>query len=236
MAWWYALLVVIGLALVAGLAFLAALVATRDVRKPLRLVTEEAEGASTAAAVEVVPLSGPPEVKRLTAAVNRLAGQSSRAQRAEQSFLLSVSHELKTPLTSLRGYGEGLKDGALEPADAGEVIVAESSRLERFVQDLLDSARFGRSEFSVRRRAGRPGEPRARRRRAPRVAARDFGVELRSEGDVLRGRARRPRPCRPGRLEPGRERGALHAGWGHGHGRGRAGRISRRGHRARAKR
>ena len=107
----------------AGLGLLASLLALRGVKKPLRLVTEEAEGASVAATVEVVPLSGPPEVKRLTAAVNRLAGQSSRAQRAEQSFLLSVSHELKTPLTSLRGYGEGLKDGALDPATAGEMIV-----------------------------------------------------------------------------------------------------------------
>jgi two-component system sensor histidine kinase BaeS len=151
MAWWYALLVVIGLGVVAGLAFLAALVATRGVRKPLRLVTAEAVGATSAAAVEVVPLSGPPEIKRLTAAVNRLAAQSSRAQRAEQSFLLSVSHELKTPLTSLRGYGEGLKDGALDAATAGDVIVTESSRLERFVQDLLDSARFGRGEFAVKK-------------------------------------------------------------------------------------
>jgi signal transduction histidine kinase len=151
MAWWYALLLAIGLFAVAGLGLLAATLATRGVRKPLRLATAEAEGASAAAAVEVVPLSGPPEVKRLTAAVNRLAAQSSRAQRAEQSFLLSVSHELKTPLTSLRGYGEGLKDGALDAATAGKVIVTESSRLERFVQDLLDSARFGRGEFTVKK-------------------------------------------------------------------------------------
>lgn len=151
LTWWYALLVVVGLAMVAGLAVLATLLATRGVRRPLRLVTEEAERAAAAAPAEVVPLSGPPEVKRLTAAVNRLAAQSSRAQRAEQSFLLSVSHELKTPLTSLRGYGEGLKDGALDAATAGEVIVAESGRLERFVQDLLDSARFGRGEFVVKK-------------------------------------------------------------------------------------
>ena len=152
MAWWYALLVVVGLGSGrTGLRSSPPSSRRAASSKPLRLVTQEAEGASAAAAVEVVPLSGPPEVKRLTTAVNRLAAQSSRAQRAEQSFLLSVSHELKTPLTSLRGYGEGLKDGALDAATAGEVIVTESSRLERFVQDLLDSARFGRGEFTVKK-------------------------------------------------------------------------------------
>ena len=151
--WWLAGLFVAGLLVVAGFALFVSTIALRGVDKPLRLVADEAESACSGGDAAPAPLVGPPVIRRLTQAVNRLVARSSRAQRAEQSFLLSVSHELKTPLTSLRGYGEGLKDGALDAATAGDVIVTESSRLERFVQDLLDSARFGRGEFTVKREA-----------------------------------------------------------------------------------
>ena len=77
----------------------------------------------------------------------------TKAQEAEQSFLLSVSHELKTPLTSVRGYAEGIADGTVKPAAGATVIGAESSRLERLVGDLLDSARMRKSAFAVRREA-----------------------------------------------------------------------------------
>jgi len=66
---------------------------------------------------------------------------------------LSVSHELKTPLTSISGYAEGIGDGTVKPPEGAAVIGAESSRLERLVGDLLDSGRMRKSAFTVRREA-----------------------------------------------------------------------------------
>ncbi|MBA2296736.1 MAG: HAMP domain-containing histidine kinase, partial [Actinobacteria bacterium] len=66
-------------------------------------------------------------------------------------FLLSVSHELKTPLTAIRGYAEGLREGVLPAEEAAATIVRESQRLERLVGDVLDLARMRKAEFSVRR-------------------------------------------------------------------------------------
>ena len=65
----------------------------------------------------------------------------------EQQFLLSVSHDLRTPLTSIHGYALAIADGTAPDADAAaEVILAESRRLERLVADLLDLAHLdGRS-------------------------------------------------------------------------------------------
>ena len=49
-----------------------------------------------------------------------MADQLARARGAERSFLLSVSHELKTPLTAIRGYSEALDEGVLTPERGGE--------------------------------------------------------------------------------------------------------------------
>ena len=79
----------------------------------------------------------------------RMSGELARAREAQRSFLESVSHELKTPLTSIRGYAEAVGEGAVQPAEGSAVISAEADRLERLVRDLLDLARFDRAEFSV---------------------------------------------------------------------------------------
>jgi signal transduction histidine kinase len=80
-----------------------------------------------------------------------MAEKLARARAAERDFLLSVSHELKTPLTAIRGYAEGAAEGALDATEAATTIVREARRLERLVQDLLELARLNRSEFAVHR-------------------------------------------------------------------------------------
>jgi signal transduction histidine kinase len=54
-------------------------------------------------------------------------------------------------LTAIRGYAEGLGEGAFTPDDAARTILVEARRLERLVRDLLDLARINRREFSVGR-------------------------------------------------------------------------------------
>ncbi len=90
-----------------------------------------------------------PEFVQLATAINAMAAALARARGQERQFLLSVSHELRTPLTSIRGYAEAVLDGTAEdPASAAGVIAAESRRLERLVQDLLDLARLDADRFS----------------------------------------------------------------------------------------
>jgi two-component system sensor histidine kinase BaeS len=85
----------------------------------------------------------------MAGAFNDLAEQLARAREAERSFLLSVSHELKTPLTAIGGYAEALREGAVSADDAAETIGVEAERLGRLVGDLLDLARMNTTGFSV---------------------------------------------------------------------------------------
>jgi signal transduction histidine kinase len=93
------------------------------------------------------------ELAGLARALNGMAAQLGYAKNLERSFLLSVSHDLRTPLTSIAGYAEALGDGTLVTAEeqhrAAEVIRAEARRLERLVADLLDLARLDAHEFSA---------------------------------------------------------------------------------------
>ena len=96
------------------------------------------------------PPAADDELADLSRAINSMAGALERSRGLEQQFLLSVSHDLRTPLTSIRGYAEAITDGATDdPQAAARVILAESRRLERLVRDLLDLAKLDARSFSL---------------------------------------------------------------------------------------
>jgi two-component system sensor histidine kinase BaeS len=100
-----------------------------------------------------VQVDGDGEVAEVAAAFNDMAAGLERAQGEQRAFLASVGHELKTPLTTVQGYTEALLDGTVDdPAERRRSLVlvhAETVRLARLVQDLLDLARLGRGQFAV---------------------------------------------------------------------------------------
>jgi two-component system sensor histidine kinase BaeS len=93
------------------------------------------------------------ELGDLAAAINTMGEELQAARGHERAFLLSVSHDLRTPLTSIRGYAQAIADGTVADDDAmlhaAEVISAESRRLQRLVADLLDLARLDAHQFSL---------------------------------------------------------------------------------------
>ncbi|MGZ8783689.1 MAG: sensor histidine kinase [Gaiellaceae bacterium] len=167
----------------AAFAALIAFLLARAIARPVRRVAEATRGlAGSGPTPPLVPVEGARELALLAESFNEVALALARAREAEQAFLLSVSHELKTPLTAIRGYAEGLGEGALPAEEAAATIVTESRRLERLVGDLLDLARMRKAEFSVRRE---PIDLRAIAHEALRryeSQARDFGVTLEADG------------------------------------------------------
>jgi two-component system sensor histidine kinase BaeS len=139
------------LAALAGavLAAAAAWLLSRRIARPVRRVAAASRSLARGLHPDPVPVEGAAELATLATAFNDLAAQLSRAREAERNFLLSVSHELKTPLTAIRGYAEALEDGAIDPEEAASTVAVEAARLERLVGDLLDLARMNRTDFSV---------------------------------------------------------------------------------------
>lgn len=140
-------LVITGLVAIA----LALLVAWR-LSRPLKRTAAAAAAMAQGSRDVAVPEEGPREVAEVAASVNRLAGALSHSEARQREFLLSVSHDLRTPLTAITGYAESLADGVV-PRDrlrsVGSVIGDEARRLERLVADLLDLARLDATEMRM---------------------------------------------------------------------------------------
>jgi signal transduction histidine kinase len=173
------------LAALAGVVLAAVLsfVVARSITRPIRRVAAATRALAADESHEPLPTGGTTELASLAQAFNQMTEQLAASREAERDFLLSVSHELKTPLTAIRGYSEGLADGAFEPDEAARVISLEASRLERLVRDLLDLARMNRSEFSVRREPVDVAEVAREAVRRHEAAAREFGVTLSAGGN-----------------------------------------------------
>ncbi len=165
-----------GVLLAAALSFVLA----RRLARPLRELAQATTRVAAGEAGVEVPIRGEDELARLGEAFNDMSAELADAREAQRSFLESVSHELKTPLTSIRGYAEAVDEGAVAPGEGGQVIVTEADRLERLVGDLLDLARLGRANFSVAHEPVNLATIAAQvvERHLPR--ARELSVELRS--------------------------------------------------------
>jgi two-component system sensor histidine kinase BaeS len=168
-----------GIALAGALSFGLA----QSVTRPIRRVAEATRRLAAEERHEPLPEEGTREVASLARAFNEMAEQLAASREAERDFLLSVSHELKTPLTAIRGYAEGLAEGAFDPTEAAQTIAVETARLERLVRDLLDLARMHRAEFSVRREPVDLAEVAREAVQRHEATARGFDVSLEATGD-----------------------------------------------------
>jgi two-component system, OmpR family, sensor kinase len=145
----FTLAFVIAAAAGAAIAAIAAFLLAGAVARPIGRVAVASRRLAAGETHGPLPVKGSAEVASLALAFNQMADELERAKDAERSFLLSVSHELKTPLASIRGHGEALLDQVLDVPKGAGVVVQEANRLERLVRDLLDLARLNQRVFSV---------------------------------------------------------------------------------------
>jgi signal transduction histidine kinase len=146
--WRLALALVLGLAIAITLGFFAA----QRLARPLRRASTAAMSMASGSRGVELASTGPKEVDEISTSLNALDTALTASEARQREFLLSVSHEFRTPLTAVKGYSEAISDGILSGDDAIEaarLISSESARLNRLVSDLLDLARLGAVDFAI---------------------------------------------------------------------------------------
>ena len=127
------------------LSLILAYVLSRWVADPLQQAVAAARNYPSE---EMKPLSprGPHEVQDLAHAFNSMIARVESSQKSQRDFVADVSHELKTPLTSIQGFAQAILDNTADTPEArkqaAQIIYDEAGRMHRIALDLLDLARL----------------------------------------------------------------------------------------------
>jgi HAMP domain-containing protein len=216
-----AALVLVSVLLIASV--LAWVVAGR-VLAPLRLLAETARSIGESDLTRRIPVTGRDEIADLSRTFNDMLDRLEAAFAAQRQFVSDASHELRTPITIVRGQLEVLGDDPDERRETIALVTDELDRMSRFVDDLLLLAKAERDDFlrvsELEHRRLRPGA-RGRRRaaRRPHAARRGGGRRRRADREGVHAAGDVPTPSRAGpqpraaalarlglRLRPGLER------------------------------
>lgn len=137
-------------------ALIAVYVITDKIIEPLKHMRRAARSFASGDFSVRVPVKGKDEVAELATAFNNMATSLEAAEKMRNSFMASVSHDLRTPMTTIAGFIDGILDGAIPP-DKHEyylnIIAIEVRRLSRLVSQLLDISRIeaGDRKFNFER-------------------------------------------------------------------------------------
>ena len=144
------LLIALAALLVSGLGIFVML---RHVLRPLRQLT----GAAGAMAdgdfsVRVETGANPAEIDALSRAFNSMSERLENTERARREFVANVSHELRSPITSIRGFVEGMEDGTIPEEEHPrylKLVGDETRRLSKLIGDLLALSRLEREDATL---------------------------------------------------------------------------------------
>ena len=92
------------------------------------------------------------ELEELGDSINGMAAELSRLEDSRRSFVANVSHELRSPMTSMRGYVQAMLDGTIPQEDMPRylgIVMDETTRLTDLVRDLLDLSRLESGKFPL---------------------------------------------------------------------------------------
>jgi signal transduction histidine kinase len=129
------------------LASVVAWLAAGEVLRPVRLVTEAAQEISESDLSQRIPVDGDDEVAQLARTFNEMLERLEEAFETQRQFVDDAGHELRTPITVIRGQLELMSDDPVERKETIDLVTDELDRMSRIVEDLLALARSEQPDF-----------------------------------------------------------------------------------------
>ncbi|MBR1585130.1 MAG: HAMP domain-containing histidine kinase [Clostridia bacterium] len=134
--------------LAAGLLFFI----TRQLTRPLTAMAQAAGRMARGDFNARAPEEGSREIVALSQSFNQMAAQLADLEQSRRDFVANVSHELRSPITSIQGFAQGMLDGTIpqeEHPQYLQVVVDETHRLSKLINGLLNLSRMENEETSL---------------------------------------------------------------------------------------
>ncbi|MGI6773379.1 MAG: HAMP domain-containing histidine kinase [Clostridiales bacterium] len=147
----YMFLIAAFFAMIVGLT--SVYIISDSVTKPLNLMSKAIKQYAEGNFAYRLPVRGNDEIATLSASINYMAGALSALEESRRSFVANVSHELKTPMTSIAGFIDGILDGTIDESKQKhylQIVSAEVSRLSRLVTSMLNLSKIETGEVQIR--------------------------------------------------------------------------------------
>ena len=125
---------------------------TRQIIAPLRVMVQMAGEMAQGKFDRRVPISGSSETRELAAAFNSMAAQLEALEQTRRDFVANVSHELRSPMTSMQGFLQGMLDGTIpvgEQKQYMQIVLDETRRQSKLVGNLLNLSRMENSNTEL---------------------------------------------------------------------------------------
>lgn len=136
-----------------ALMFVAISVTTYRMTRPLKIMSDAARAMSKGDFSRRIPVTSDDEIGQLAVSFNQMTNSLARLEEVRKSFISNVSHELKTPMTTIGGFIDGIIDGTIPQEKQGyylNIVHDEIKRLSRMVESMLSVSRLESKETELK--------------------------------------------------------------------------------------
>ncbi|MDD6479359.1 MAG: HAMP domain-containing sensor histidine kinase [Oscillospiraceae bacterium] len=133
--------------------FIALYIMTYRMTKPLKLMSDAAKAMARGDFSKRIPVTSDDEIGELAVSFNQMTNSLTQLEGMRRSFVANVSHELKTPMTTIGGFIDGIIDGTIEAEKQSyylNIVSEEVKRLSRMVQSMLSLSKLESGQFILK--------------------------------------------------------------------------------------
>lgn len=125
---------------------------SRRISQPVKEIEKAAISLATGENAQDLPVNSQDEIGRLSRTFNYMKNKLLETEKMRRDFIANVSHDLRTPLTSINGFVEGILDGLVKPEEIKKyltIVQSETNRLMRLTSDILQLAKIQSGGIAV---------------------------------------------------------------------------------------